>query len=249
MPVTSIKIVLFKQNDKVSKAMSLSNFFTPRPEEHRKYTPLIGSLIIIDGVISVGKTTAGRSIEKYLNSIGLKTQFFPEPIDKEHLNLYIEDMQKEAFGFQMVMLHKRLHLYEKALEFAASGGISFVDRSLVGDTIFAEMQIKKGIFTDKQARVYRSVLYEQKPLEPSATLFLKCDPETSLKRLFHRGETSEVQGYTMAYLSELCQTYNEAMKTLTHPVIEVDWNDHDILGSRYLSDSSVIFLLDALIQH
>lgn len=227
--------------------MSLCNFFQARSEEQRRYTPLIGSLIIIDGVISVGKTTAGFSLEKYLNSIGLAAKFFPEPINKEHLNLYIEDMEKEAFGFQMTMFYRRLALYEKALDFAAKGGISFVDRSLVGDTIFAEMQMKKGIFTEKQARVYRSALDDQNPPEPSATLFLKCSVETCLARLRRRGESSEVEGYTQEYLSELCTAYEEAMKQLTHPVVEIDWDNDHRLTSRNLPDSSVKYLLDRLV--
>lgn len=227
----------------------IQKMFSKRSEPQRRYSPLIGSVIVLDGQIATGKTTAGRSLERYLNEHSLQAKFYQEYVNHDLLTLYISDMDKYAFSFQLVMLCKRLEIYKEASEFAKQGGIAIVDRSLSGDLIFSRMQINKGRFTAEEERVYYQMLSEGQVIEPSATVYLRCEPEVAFSRIKKRGHFSEVSGYTLEYLQEIHSEYEKLMREMSHPVIQLNWNtDHEVYQST-LSEAGVRQILDALIDN
>ena len=83
-----------------------------------KYESLRYGIYTIEGIIGVGKTTLGKSLEKFLNERGIKTKFYPEYVNKDLLDQYIKNMKQYAYSFQLVMLFKRLEIYREAVRFS-----------------------------------------------------------------------------------------------------------------------------------
>lgn len=199
--------------------------FATRHPLYNLFKGLKGGVYTIEGIIGVGKTTFGRSVEKFLNDIGLKAKFFPEYVNKELLAQYISDMKRYAYTFQMIMLCKRIEIYREAERFAESGGIAFVDRSIIGDMTFARMQKDNGNFSASEWETYLGLMRQEIQLTPAASLFLKCSPETSLRRVHERGIQDEIKGYSLAYMQQLSDAYDETITACTDVRhITLDWN-------------------------
>jgi len=202
--------------------------------EYKKYSSLRGSIIIIEGNIGVGKSTLGKNITKFLNDAELKTKFFPEYVNDLFLKKYIDNMQVYALGFQIMMLLKRIEVYKEAINFAQCGGISIIDRGLIGDLVFAGMLYKKGIIDDDGWSIYKS-MQDNTLVEPHCVLYLKCSIETAMRRIMKRGNNAE-KGYSMTYLSELSDAYESKIKELEQNIIEFDWNEDIIINDFTISN-------------
>jgi deoxyadenosine/deoxycytidine kinase len=190
--------------------------FAARDPLYNKFASLRGSIFTIEGVIGVGKSTLGFSMEDLLNSIGLNAKFYPEYYNKELLSQYIGDMKKYAYSFQLVMLFKRLEIYSEAKRFADQGGIAIIDRSIIGDMTFARMQRDNGNITNDEWLVYLSLMKQHLQLSPTANIYLQCTPETSLARIKHRGIKSEIEGYSKEYLKQLQDAYEVSISECTN---------------------------------
>nr|QBK89740.1 MAG: deoxynucleoside kinase [Pithovirus LCPAC101] len=211
------------------------------------YGILKGSVICIEGLVGAGKSVAGFSVVEYLDSLDMKAKYYPEYVNHALLNQYLSDMKKYAYYFQMFMLLKRISIYKEALEFADCGGISVVDRCVVGDYAFATMQHKKGYITDEDWNVYLSVMEQDRMRMPSVILYLKCPPSVAFERMIKRNIKSEVSGYTLQYLEDLNASYSEAIDKVmdgTNIVFEINWKDSKSVISGILDSSTCKKLLD-----
>lgn len=199
--------------------------FAARHPQFNRFKCLKGSVFTIEGIIGVGKTTLGRSIESYLNEIGLPTKFFPEYINAELLAQYISDMKRYAYTFQMVMLCKRIEIYREAERYAATGGIALVDRSIIGDMTFAQMQHDNGNFTAAEWNTYLSLMRQEIQLTPAGSIYLRCSPGTSLARVKTRGIEAEIKGYAPEYMEMLHNAYEKNIRACTNVRhLIVDWD-------------------------
>lgn len=212
------------------------------------FSPLRGSIYLIEGIIAVGKTTCGKSLEKFLKDIGLEARFYQEYVNEVRLAEYISDMKKYAFSFQMFMLEKRIEIYRQAEEFASKGGIAFIDRSIVGDVTFAQMQRDNGNFTEDQWIKYCSAVGNEQDLNPTACIYPKCSTETAMKRLHRRNRSSEVNGYTSEYMEQLRLAYEKVIR-LCNAVkyIVIDWDKDRDLVDGLLSSGDCIEILKLLL--
>lgn len=192
------------------------NMFATRDPLYNKFKALKGGVFTIEGIIGVGKTTLGRSLEAFLNSIGLKARFYPEYVNKELLSQYIGDMKRYAYSFQMVMLCKRIEIYREAERFANEGGVALIDRSIIGDMTFARMQKDNGNFTDDEWRIYLSLMKQEIQLTPTASVYLYCTADTSLARVKQRGIEAEIKGYTREYMEQLHKAYEVSISECTN---------------------------------
>jgi deoxyadenosine/deoxycytidine kinase len=197
--------------------------FTPVTEEQRKLRFLRGSIIVLEGLIGVGKSTLGRSIEKYLQELGFDARFYKEFVNEKFLSLYINDMENQSVCFQSVMLMQRFNIYREATTYAKTGGIAIVDRSLLGDFAFAKMQ--KKYYSDEEWEAYMSLMIKGQAIQPSYMVYLDCSPEVAFSRMQGRGFASEVDGYTLAYFNELDEYYKESMVEVADSVSVVPWED------------------------
>jgi deoxyadenosine/deoxycytidine kinase len=222
--------------------------FNDRHPNYEKLRSLRGGIYVIEGIIGVGKTTLGKSLEKYLNNIGIKCKFYKEYFNKDLLDQFITDMKKYAYFFQMMMLVKRIEIYKEAEEFSKLGGVSFIDRSLVGDMTFAKMHYKSGNISDDEWQIYNNFIKREKLLTPTACIYLRCNMKTTLFRIQNRGITSEINGYTTKYLIELNDMYNDVIKDTTNiKTICLDWDKSVKLVDNIISEDNLLDILNLLL--
>ena len=215
--------------------MSTMKVFTQKNQAQTRYRCLIGSIVCIEGLIGVGKSTLGLSLEEYFNSIGIKCKFFPEYLCKPLLDQYISDMKKYAYPFQVIMLIQRLNIYNQAHAYSLSGGISIIDRSLMGDFTFAKMQRDNDNITQSEFETYARIMYSENTIEPNAILYLNCQPEVAFDRMMKRGISSEMNGYTLDYFKQLDNSYIKCINNCDHNIIKVDWNEDRDTQSKTLA--------------
>jgi len=222
--------------------------FNDRHPNYEKLRSLRGGIYVIEGIIGVGKTTLGKSLEKYLNDVGIKCKFYKEYFNKDLLDQFITDMKKYAYFFQMMMLVKRIEIYKEAEEFSKLGGVSFIDRSLVGDMTFAKMHYKSGNISDDEWQIYNNFIKREKLLTPTACIYLRCNMKTTLFRIQNRGITSEINGYTTKYLIELNDMYNDVIKDTTNiKTICLDWDKSVKLVDNIISEDNLLDILNLLL--
>ena len=218
--------------------------FTSVNPDQDKYRRLAGSIITLEGLIGVGKSTLGLLLEKYLNCIGINTKFFPEYICEPLLNQYIGNMDKYAYSFQIIMLQKRLDIYQRAHEYALGGGIAIVDRSLIGDYTFAKMQHKNGSISDSEMDVYTQIMKNEKTIEPTYILYLDCQPQTAFTRMISRGNQGEQDGYKLEYFEDLKRIYFEVIEDSDHTIHIIDWNQN-----QKVEQDQVKYVLDQILLY
>lgn len=219
--------------------------FKGRNLDYEKYKFLKGSIIIIEGNISSGKSTLGRYMSSYLNEIGIETKVFEEPILQSYLDLFLNDMKTEAFGFQMSMLIERQCLYERAIKFTENGGVALMDRSFFGDKVFAILHNEAGNISQKQMSVYEDVFSRMKFKPPSFVIYLEVDPKINVQRCNVRSRSCESTSYSLEYFQGLNRIYNLIIPQMSseNGIIRFDWND-EIHPSQF--KNGAIFVLDKM---
>ena len=225
-----------------------NKMFNSRNEFYKKYQQLRGSIITVEGLIGTGKSTSCDSIADFLCNVGINARYFPEYRNDELLSQYINDMNKHAYGFQLFMLGKRAEIYRCAEEYSKTGGISIVDRSIIGDYAFAKMQYMNKKITDEDWKVYNSVLKSENLPEPTFTVYLKCTPVISLLRTKRRCIKSE-SAYTLQYFKDLEESYKKALAHINHELITIDWSDErEVNKDNKISDTDCMIILDLLLK-
>lgn len=209
---------------------------------------LTGSIICLEGLIGVGKTTTGHALVSFLNRNGFRAKFFKEKVDQVLLKQYIDDMDKYAYTFQVLMLSKRIDVYKKAHHYARRGGIAIIDRSLPGDYAFAYLVHQSGYITNGEWEVYRSLIEEKKLYPPSMIIYLQIDSEKAFDRMRRRGNDEEVSGYSLTYFKELKKCYDKVMEESerinNENILRLDWSRDKEIHNNLISDRECQKLLE-----
>lgn len=206
--------------------MSEMELFVPQNPMLRKYgSSLKGRILILEGLISAGKSTAGEKLLAECHKMGLKAIFFPEPLCPTLLKLFLGNQKKYAFAFQMTMMCERKAIYEKAVQKAAEGYFCIIDRSMHGDYCFAKMHHSAGNISDAEWKSYLQIMKKDKPLHPDYLIYLKVSPSTAFSRCAKRDRDGE-SAYTLEYFTNLCQVYDPVIE-LSDSVstLVIDWNE------------------------
>lgn len=192
-----------------------------------------GSITIIEGSIGVGKSTLVRSLASHATK-HKKNQWcvvMLEEIVPSLLDLYINDMSRYAFPFQVIVARNRCELMRSAIAEARNGAVVFVDRGLPGDMAFAQMQHSQGKFLDSEYKVYLDMIADAHPdfvpfeivpgtpLKestitdvPVTVVYLESDPVVAFARMRKRANACEVTGYTLDYFRQLHDAYERIIE-------------------------------------
>lgn len=204
---------------------------------YEKLKHLRGSIILVEGIIGAGKSTLGKELSVMLNRIGIKAHLFEEEINMPLLELFLSDMKKYAFTFQMYMLQNRQGVYREAITYAEQyNGVSIVDRSLFGDIAFARMHHMSGNIGSEEWNVYQSTIESTTLRMPSSIIYLDVAPSTAMRRITARNRGSEGTQYDEEYLHSLHDSYMDSMSDVKGQVHFIDWNKDRKIDTELLLD-------------
>ena len=183
-------------------------------------------LIIIEGNIGAGKSSLTKSLVNHLQALGMF-----EPVET---NPYLEDFYKNpkrwALEMQFWLMAKHFAMHEEAItHINHTGQAVIMDRSIYGDSVFANQNWMDGNIDDRGYKSYlqHRNLYFNRLLTPNITLFLDVKPEVCHDRIVNlRKRASEIQ-IPLSYLKGLDKCYRELLMELedrgSH-VFNIDWD-------------------------
>ncbi len=159
--------------------------------------------VAVAGNIGVGKTTLAHALAAQLN-----WRCCLEPvIDNPYLDDFYADMSRWAFHLQVYFLSKRFEI-QRQIEQAQCSCVQ--DRTIYEDVeIFAHTLNRRGHLVDRDWDNYRALFDTMisylRP--PDLIIYLRCDVNTLLRRIEHRGRASE-KAIDPEYLAELNRAYD-----------------------------------------
>lgn len=192
-------------------------------------------IIILEGPPGAGKTKLGSSIHYWLSQNNIPVMFMPEEVDEIKLANYISNMKKKATDFQNHTADITLRNLSKAKEFVNQGYIVIVDRGIVGNRCFAEIQHDAGFISEKEIKEYRQKFATDILDKRTETWYLECSVETCLKRIARRDRNGE-SSYTTDYLEKLEKEHN---KLLTSDRIINRDMDYELTVKGFLPENIV----------
>ena len=219
-------------------------FKAPNPALRKYATAIRGKVLVLEGLISAGKSTAGNEIINFVQSLGIPCRFFPEPIIPDLLGLFLSDQPKYAFAFQLTMLVKRQAIYREAYEYAKKGYFCIIDRSIHGDYCFATMHKNRGNISDLEWKAYLAVLHGEKFEHPDYVVYLEVKPDTAIKRCSIRDRKGE-GAYDRVYFQELCDIYATVIpQSPSKQYLVIDWNqdrDKSAIAEAVLDQVRILY--------
>ena len=186
-----------------------------------------GKILLFEGNVASGKSTITTIFKEVLEKDGKKVILFPEYVAREKLMEYIGDMKTFGFSFQMHMQSVRIATYKKAVEYKDQGYVVIIDRGIVGDIVFAKLQVENGNMTPSQWDAYLEVFGKETLPFPDLVVYLKSDPKKCMERMFERN--TDGGGYTLEYLEKLDKLHNDILKGIQGKVLETSFME-DIMS-------------------
>ncbi len=177
----------------------------------------------IAGIIGAGKTTLTRDLAEHLGY-----EAFYEPVKENvYLSDFYEDMNRWGAMMQIYLLAKRFEQHQQIVWGAGKGAVQ--DRTIYEDTIFARMLHEAGYIDDRDYDTYMGHFNVMKRflLYPDVLLYLRVNPEISMKRIAERAR-SEEGGITLDYMEKLHQGYESFASEMScyTRVLALDWNEY-----------------------
>lgn len=225
-------------------------------EDKHNFTniPHKGKIILLEGIVGVGKTTAIQSIKNYFIEKGNQVVSYNEIINTSLLDLYLSDVKKYAFTFQLYVLGTKIHSTNKAIEDCNAGKIVLIDRSIFGDMAFAQMLNDRGKITDDEYKIYK--LLATPTLEifnPNMIIYMTCDYKCAIKRVTQRGNINEISSYDTNFMNELNSSYmsifsSNIKQSFNVRFESIDWNDNVAITNGMLPQNKTESLIKAIMN-
>ena len=172
----------------------------------------------VEGNIGSGKSTLIKHLKEEMKEIcGVKIVYLEEPVDtwqtikdsqgNDIIKRYYEDQKKFAFQFQMMAYITRITQLRKAIQ-QHKNCIIITERSILTDkNVFAKMLHDNGTLDEISHQIYLKWFDElSMNLKIDSSIYIKTNPETSLKRVIKRNRPGET--LTLDYL-KICHENHE----------------------------------------
>ena len=202
-------------------------------------------MIIVGGMIGIGKTTTTKMLEEELSL----PSFFETVKGNEILPLFYkatpEEKERKRYSFllQLSFLRARFHTIREALK----KDNAVLDRSIFEDHYFAKKNFELGSISEMEMKIYDSFfeeilkdLQENSKDKKTVLVYLHGSFETVLKRIQSRGRSFEMGPELVSYYRFLYDGYDEMMKKSysKSSFIDVDVDQYDLkkdsLAREYL---------------
>lgn len=192
-------------------------------------------VIVIGGMIGLGKTTVAEMLSEKLGS-----QVFYESVDDNPiLPLFYTASQEEIeakrypFLLQLYFLNSRFKTIKDALRHPNN----IIDRSIYEDWYFAKRNRDLGRISDLEFQMYENLLNNM--LEelgdlpkkaPDLMIYLKGSFETVLKRIQLRGRSYELDESLITYYKFLWESYDDWVMHhyRASKVVTIDMDQYDV---------------------
>ena len=210
---------------------------------------LKGKIVCIEGGIGVGKSTLGTSLVKELTQQNIESIFYTEPFTQGMLEKFLTNPVKYAYPFQLYMLTRRQVVFVQAIQQAQQGKCCIIDRSLIGDLVFATLQYESQNITKEDYRVYKEVYDQFKEYEPDCIVYLDAPASKQAERIRIRNRNKE-DAYDMGYLDNLNSTYlktlQEEFNLPNRQISIVDWSSSVPVNNGILNTESTNKIIDLI---
>jgi deoxyadenosine/deoxycytidine kinase len=211
--------------------------------------------IVIDGIISAGKTTLIKLIEKRLNTQGkLKVKAIFEPVDLWNktgaLQYFYEDIPKRCYEFQTYTFITRINTIIENIYDCPDADVYILERSIWTDQ-YIFMELLKDHVGDLRMEMYKQWCHTWAyimPMRVDTWVFLDTSLEESLKRIKIRNRSAE-GGVDEAYQTQLYNKHVEFYDKLKDKencgkVIKIENN---LMDSNFITDENVLISIIARI--
>lgn len=190
---------------------------------------LYGNMILVEGLISAGKSTLTEElVNKLPNAVCYKEQ----TINSDLLAKFYDDPKNYSFLFQMETLSNRYAQHLDGVKQAwTNKKTTIFDRSIYADSCFVEVLRNDGMMSNLEYDTYFKLKEQmfKSLLIPQICIALDVSPETAHKRIAQRGRECE-KGVTVNYLTSLMNEYENVYSWLESNgcrVFRVDYEDYD----------------------
>lgn len=203
---------------------------------------------VLDGNISVGKSTLGKNLKRELERRGYIVRLVLEWKDGAVLEHYYKNMAGNALETETVFLGHRMMDYKDGIEWLESvelgpndaGAILLCDRWAGSSLVFASQSITEDAAYETFYALWRQLLTTVR--QPDVILYLDASPETVHQRTKERAagvtdlaasdrdDRSMEAGIPLSYLSALDAKYAEYCQNLADQwnytaLRKLDWNN------------------------
>lgn len=179
--------------------------------------------VFLEAIIGAGKT----SVHQYLRKLRPGWIFHDEPIEawrswegKNHLQLFYEDPQKNAYVFQQVVLKSYIKLLDNN-----EPGVHVYERSpRSAIAIFSLDALSRRSISEPQLHILKTFsdqFYSSESMKnPSLTFYLRTNPEVAYNRVLERARAEEMKGnVSLEYLIRLHQLHDAEFLPTTETLI------------------------------
>ena len=168
-------------------------------------------IVSVEGNIGSGKSSFLNRLKSHYE-MDRRIVFMDEPIeewntirDKENntiLQCFYKEPKQYAFSFQILTMTTRLIQLKKYMEKYPEHFI-ISERSILSDSLFAEMMYKEGNITRMEYQIYRKQYdYFLSMIPTIDVVYLRCDPIECKKRIQVRARKGE-EKISLHYLRQL----------------------------------------------
>ncbi|APR64729.1 deoxynucleoside kinase [Borrelia anserina] len=200
-------------------------------------------MIVVEGLIGVGKTTLGNILSNELDIpfySELNNEFTLSMLDK-----FYKDKFRWAFSVQINFLNERFKLLKGIFKTTRRG---ILDRSLYGDRVFASLLNDSGYISNYEYKIYLDLLdnmleHSQRPV---LMIYLDCSVDEAERRIKNRNRTFET-GIPREYLEGLHKKYLSWYDSYNlSPKLRFDYNSINIFDDKHKS-RLISFIKDKLV--
>jgi deoxyadenosine/deoxycytidine kinase len=185
----------------------------------------IWNMIVIDGVVGVGKSTLMTLMEER------GYHAFEEPVaDNPLLDRFYHDRARYSFALQIFFLNRRFQHIKQAAKISNA----VMDRSIYGDVIFAKMLYENNEMSREEFDLYMDLFGNmiEHCHPPKLMVYLEVSVDQAIRRIQNRGRDYE-QIVEREYWEKLNQNYREYFAQYSHsPLLTINVDNMNFAENR-----------------
>ncbi len=195
-------------------------------------------VIVVGGMIGLGKTSVSEIIAKEFNSKVFYESVEDNPILPLFYNSTDEEIKLNRYPFllQLFFLDKRF----KSIKQALTSKNNVLDRSIYEDWYFCKRNMDLGRISELEMSVYESLLNnmmeeldELPKKSPDIFIYLRGSFDTIINRIKMRGRSYEIDNKLVDYYRYIWEGYDDWMYNVysKSSVLTIDMDSMDVVNN------------------